>query len=67
MKLYRCIVKMGHAGSGKYLERAIFVWARNAGDAMNKAKHYRGVKKGAMMRSGGSVIAVEEAGDVDKE
>lgn len=61
MKLYRCIVKFGHAGSGKYVERSIFVWAKDPADAMRKAKRYGGVKKGAMMRSGASVLAVEQA------
>ena len=61
MKLYRCIVKYGHAGSGKHIERSVFVWARDAAEAMYKAKHYRGVKKGALLRSGASVINVEQA------
>ena len=52
---------MGHAGSGKSVERAIFVWARDPAEAMTKAKHFKGVKKGAMLRSGASVIAVEPA------
>ena len=55
---YRCIVKCGHVGSGKYAERAIYVKAPTATDAMFIAKGRRGVKKGNQFRSGASVLTV---------
>jgi hypothetical protein len=59
MNTYRCIVKFGHVGSGRYAERAIYVKAPTAPDAMVIAKGHRGVKKGNQYRSGASVLAVE--------
>jgi hypothetical protein len=58
---YRCIVKCGHVGSGKYTERAVYVRARNATEAFNKAKHQGGVKKGCLFRNGASVLTVDKA------
>ena len=59
MKLYKCIVKMGHAGSGRFTERPLYVWAPDALAAMRKAKRKAGVKKGKMQKNGGSVLKVE--------
>jgi hypothetical protein len=59
--VYRCLVKCGHVGSGKYTERAIFVKARNATEAFHKAKHHGGVKKGCLFRNGASVLTVDKA------
>lgn len=59
MSKFRCIVKFGHAGSGKYTERAIYIWATDSLDALCKAKTLRGVKKGNLLRSGASVLRVE--------
>ena len=56
--LYKCIVKFGHIGSGKYVEKALFVRARSITEAMNKAKGMGGVKKGNLKRNGGSILAV---------
>ncbi|MBI1785355.1 hypothetical protein HYR69_09450 [Candidatus Sumerlaeota bacterium] len=61
MLLYRCLVKNGHAGSGRYFERSVLVRAKSTVDALNKAKRLRGVKKGHLMRNGGSVLQVEKA------
>lgn len=61
MKVYRCLVKNGHCGSGKYTERTVFIWASSTLDAMSKAKRLGGVKKGRLLRSGGSVLSVERA------
>lgn len=58
MNTYRCIVKFGHVGSGKYAERAIYVRAPNATAAMCIAKGRRGVKKGMHYRSAASVLTV---------
>ena len=55
---YRCTVKSGHMGSGKYAERDVFVRAPDAARAFAKAKHQRGVKKGRLLRTGGSVLQV---------
>jgi len=61
MSRFRCIVKYGHAGSGKYIEKLYYVWAQNAIEAMIKVKTFRGVKKGNLYRSGGSILQVERA------
>lgn len=60
MYIFRCLVKCGHVGSGKYYERMVYVRARNTTDALNKVKHYRGVKKGNLLRSGASVLTIEK-------
>ena len=56
--IYKCIVKFGHRGSGKYLERSLYVKAHNVTEAMSKAKGMRGVKKGNLKRTGASILAV---------
>lgn len=56
--LYRCVVKYGHVGSGKYLERKIYVHAKNTTEALTKVKHFRGVKKGNLLKNGASVLAI---------
>lgn len=61
MIIYRCLVKNGHCGSGKYLERSVLVRAKSTVDAMRKAKRLGGVKKGRFLRTGGSVLSVERA------
>ena len=58
MYKYRCIVKCGHAGSGRFTERSVVVSANNVTEAYMKAKRLRGVKKGYLMHSGASVLAV---------
>lgn len=59
--LFRCLVKQGHCGSGRYTERAVMIRAKSAIEAYEKAKRIGGVKKGHLMRSGGSILAVERA------
>ncbi len=56
--LYRCLVKCGHVGSGKYVERKIYVRAKTTTDALNKVKHYKGVKKGNLLKNGASVLTI---------
>ncbi len=58
-KMFRCIVKAGHVGSGKYLEQLIFIQADNMAEALEVAKNYKGVKKGHLLKSSGSVLQVE--------
>ncbi len=58
MHKYKCIVKYGHIGSGKYLERAVYVQARSITEAMAKAKLLGGVKKGNLMKTGASILSV---------
>jgi hypothetical protein len=58
MHQYECIVQFGHMGAGKNLEQSILVWASNICQAMQLAKSLPGVKKGAMKRSGASVLKV---------
>lgn len=59
--LFRCTVKFGHVGSGRFVERYLWVRARNASEALNKAKRFPGVKKGQHYRSGRSVLEVVRA------
>jgi len=61
ISLYRCLVKYGHAGSGKYTERMIYIRAKSVTEALNKAKHFSGVKKGNLFRTGASVLTVAKA------
>jgi len=59
--MYKCIVKFGHAGSGKYVAKPIFIRAHNITEAMDRAKRFGGVKKGSLFRNGGSVLQVRKA------
>jgi len=45
-------------GSGKSLEKALFVRARDIFQAMHMAKSLPGVKKGGLQHSGASVLRV---------
>jgi hypothetical protein len=55
---FDCLVKMGHQGAGRSLERWVRVRADNAVEAMRRAKGLPGVKKGYLRDSGASVLAV---------
>ena len=59
--LYKCLVKFGHAGSGKSLEMPIYVRAHDIMEALDRAKRYRGVKKGNLYRTGASVLCINRA------
>ena len=59
MHVFECILKMGHAGSGKNTEKAVRVRARDIVQAMRRAKSLPGVKKGGLWASGGSVMRVQ--------
>ncbi len=59
--LFRCTVKVGHAGCGHYVERQILVRARTITEALRKAKYRPGVKKGLQCRTGASVLQVVRA------
>jgi hypothetical protein len=59
MHTYRCLVKGGHVGSGKYLERYIYIQARSVIEALELAKRARGVKKGHFLRNGASVLSIQ--------
>jgi len=59
--LYRCLVKFGHAGSGKYVEKPVYVRARDIMEALKRAKRCRGVKKGNLYRTGASVLQISRA------
>ena len=58
-RTYRCLVKGGHVGSGKYCERYIYIRANDVLEAMKIAKYAGGVKKGHFLQNGGSVLSVE--------
>jgi len=46
LQWFRCIVQMGHVGSGKSTDRLVFVQAPNAVEAYGVALWLPGVKKG---------------------
>jgi hypothetical protein len=56
---YRCLVKGGHVGSGKYVDRYVIVKARNVLEALTIAKRIGGVKKGHFLRNGASVLSIQ--------
>lgn len=56
--LYKCIVKFGHAGSGKYVAKPIYIRAHNIAEALDRVKRFRGVKKGSLLRNGSSVLQI---------
>lgn len=58
MYTFECLVKLGHFGAGRSLERMVRVRADNALQAMRRAKFLPGVKKGALSVSGASVLSV---------
>jgi DNA topoisomerase VI subunit B len=58
MLLFDCVVKMGHQGAGRSLERHVRVRADNALEAMRRAKVLPGVKKGYLQANGASVLSV---------
>ena len=60
MRTFKCILKYGHAGSGQYVERSVYVKARTILDALYKAKHKKGVKKGNALKNGTSILAITE-------
>ena len=58
MFLFECVVRMGHQGAGRSLERHVRVRADNALEAMRRAKVLPGVKKGFQRANGSSVLSV---------
>lgn len=58
MFLYECLVRVGHQGAGRSLDRLIRVRADNAIEALRRAKGLPGVKKGQLRCSGASVLSV---------
>jgi hypothetical protein len=61
MSTFDCLVRFGHMGAGRALERHVRVLALNAVDAMRRAKSLPGVKKGRERFSGASVLRVQAA------
>lgn len=58
MYLFECIVRMGHSGAGHAWERPVRVRADNALQALRRAKHLPGVKKGHQQFNAASVLSV---------
>ena len=58
MYTFDCLVKLGHSGAGRFLERHVRVRADNAVEAMRRAKNLPGVKKGWMRSNASSVLSV---------
>ncbi len=56
---FEALVKQGHAGAGKYLERKIYMTAANIIEALDIAKAKGGVKKGGLFNSGASVLNIK--------
>jgi hypothetical protein len=63
-KNFHCIMKFGHVGSGKYVDKAFCIQAESLMEAYEKAKSKKGVKKGRMQLNGESVIFICEAAPV---
>jgi hypothetical protein len=57
---FDCIVRMGHQGAGRSIERHVRVRADNALEALRRAKSLPGVKKGYLSESGASVLSVAQ-------
>jgi len=58
MYFFDCIVRMGHQGAGRSIERHVRVRADNALEALRRAKGLPGVKKGFQNLGGTSVLSV---------
>lgn len=58
--IYKCIVKFGHAGSGKYVAKPVYIRAHSIAEAMDRVKRFRGVKKGNLFRNGASVLQIHK-------
>ena len=58
--VYKCLVKFGHTGSGKYVAKPIFVRAHSITEAMDRAKRFSGVKKGNLFRTGASILQINK-------
>ncbi len=58
MFLFDCVVRVGHQGAGRSLERRVRVRAENALEALRRVKGLPGVKKGAYSANGSSVLSV---------
>jgi DNA topoisomerase VI subunit B len=58
MFFFDCIVRMGHQGAGRSIDRHVRVRADNAVDALRRAKILPGVKKGFQQANGASVLSV---------
>jgi hypothetical protein len=58
MFLFDCIVRMGHQGAGRSIDRHVRVRADNALEALRRAKFLPGVKKGLQCANGSSVLSV---------
>ena len=56
---YQAVVKQGHTGAGKYLEKIVFIKAKDILEAMDIAKGLGGVKKGHLYNTGASVIDIK--------
>jgi len=62
--LYRCILKHGHVGTGKYRDAVRFIRADNALHALQKARRLPGIKKNPFpILSLKPVCAPRRAGD----
>lgn len=60
MYYFDCIVRMGHQGAGRSIERHVRVRADNAVEALRRAKFLPGVKKGFLRENGASVLSVAQ-------
>jgi hypothetical protein len=59
MSTFDCVIRFGHMGAGRALERHVRVQAMDVLDAMRRAKNLPGVKKGREHFSGASVLKVQ--------
>jgi hypothetical protein len=59
MSTFDCLIRFGHMGAGRALERYVRLQAYDAVDAMRRAKSLPGVKKGRQRFNGASVLRVQ--------
>jgi hypothetical protein len=59
MSTFDCLVRFGHMGAGRGLERMVRLQAMDAVDAMRRAKSLPGVKKGRLRFNAASVLRVQ--------
>lgn len=56
---FEAVVKKGHTGAGNYNESKVYISASNIIEAMDKAKHMGGVKKGRAYDAGQGVLSIK--------
>lgn len=56
---FEAVVKKGHTGAGSFNEAKVYIHASNIIEAMEKAKHMGGVKKGRAYEAWQGVLSIK--------